>query len=240
MSHSAAMRRDKSSSSFFSPLLKRTFSSSTTSPGATTTPSSQSRLSAVGTPKSCVSRRATGARENSSANLPSCGRPRCDITMTRAFAASAAWMVGSAARMRASLPTSPSLMGTFRSSRISTRLSFRSRPVILMIFMDFGRRPPSFDLGPGSDGVEHAVGKTPFIVVPGADLHERALDYLGERRIVDRGVRVVVEIDRHERLIVVRENALQGSAGSRLDQFVDLVDGGLTGGGKRQVDQRHV
>ena len=58
--------------------------------------------------------------------------------MTRAFAASAAWMVGSAARMRASLPTSPSLMGTFRSSRISTRLSFRSRPVILMIFMDFG------------------------------------------------------------------------------------------------------
>ena len=85
-SQSAAIVRDSCSSSFFSPSLKRTFSSSTTSPGATATPSSQSRFSGVGTPSSCVSRRPPEPGENSSANLPSCGRPRCDITMTRACA----------------------------------------------------------------------------------------------------------------------------------------------------------
>ena len=115
--------------------MNRTFSSSTTSPGATTTPSSQSRFNGAGTPSSSVRRRETGARVNSSANLPSSGRPRCDISITRAFAAKAAWMVGSAARIRASLATSPSLMGTFRSSRIRTRLPARSKLVIFMIFM---------------------------------------------------------------------------------------------------------
>ena len=55
--------------------------------------------------------------------------------MTRALAVRAAWMVGSAARIRASLATTPSLIGTFKSSRISTRLPDRSRLVILLIFM---------------------------------------------------------------------------------------------------------
>ena len=38
------------------------------------------------------------------------------MIMTRAPAASAAWIVGSDARMRASLVTTPSVTGTFRSS----------------------------------------------------------------------------------------------------------------------------
>ena len=63
---------------------------------------------------------------------PSVGRPRCDISMTAAPASSAALIVGNAARMRASLVTLPSATGTFRSSRMRTRLPARSRSAILM------------------------------------------------------------------------------------------------------------
>ena len=51
--------------------------------------------------------------------------------ITRAPRARAhAWIVGSAARMRASLVTTPSFTGTLRSSRISTRLPRSSRSLI--------------------------------------------------------------------------------------------------------------
>ena len=56
------------------------------------------------------------------------------MTRTRAFAVIAACIVGNAARMRASLLTTPPCMGTFKSSRISTRLSRRSRLDIFVIF----------------------------------------------------------------------------------------------------------
>ena len=77
-------------------------------------------------PSSSDSRAATGASENSSAGTPSSGRPRCDISMTRASAFCAATIVGSEARMRASLVTTPLWTGTLRSSRIRTRLPARS------------------------------------------------------------------------------------------------------------------
>ncbi len=66
-------------------------------------------------------RSATGARLADASNWPSLGRPRCDITIRRAPASRAACRVGSAARIRASLCTTPFSTGTFRSSRISTR-----------------------------------------------------------------------------------------------------------------------
>src|SRR5208283_6160526 len=110
------------------------------------------------------------------------------MSMTRAFAARAAWMVGNAARILASLVTAPSLTGTFRSSRINTRFADRSRFVILLIFMIHLRRVPprlkatlprprarrSAGLRPGEGGIEHPIGKAPLIVVPGAQLHHRA------------------------------------------------------------------
>ncbi len=104
-SHNAAIRRASSSRFFFSPSLNRTFSSSTTWPGSQSTPSSQSRTSRTLTPRSSESRAATGASENSASWTPSSGRPRCDITITRAPARRAVSIVGSAARMRASLVT---------------------------------------------------------------------------------------------------------------------------------------
>ncbi len=129
-SHSAAIFCATSSLFFFSPLLKRTFSSSTISPGSHATPSSQSFSKRTLTPSSSAMRAATGASENSSLYTPSSGRPRCDMSITRAPALWAASIVGSDARMRASLVTTPFLTGTLRSSRISTRLPFRSRSVI--------------------------------------------------------------------------------------------------------------
>ncbi len=52
------------------------------------------------------------------------------MTMTRAPVACAARIVGSEARIRASLVTIPFFTGTLRSSRISTRLPLRSTSVM--------------------------------------------------------------------------------------------------------------
>src|ERR1700688_4881965 len=104
-------------------------------------------------------------------------------------------MVGSAARIRASLLTTPSWIGTFRSSRISTRLSLRSRLVIFMIFKTpLPGQPASRGSRPGQGGIEHAVRKSPLIVVPSKHLHAGALDDLGQRGVVGRRGRIVVEI----------------------------------------------
>ena len=83
-----------------------------------------SQFAASGTlrPSSSPSFAATGASEAAGSGLPSLGRPRCDMTMTRAPASSAERNVGNAASSRAVLVTLPSLTGTFKSSRISTRL----------------------------------------------------------------------------------------------------------------------
>src|SRR5690554_2489212 len=58
------------------------------------------------------------------------------MTMTLAPALRAISIVGRDALMRASLVIFPSLTGTFRSSRISTRLPRRSRLVIFLIVID--------------------------------------------------------------------------------------------------------
>src|SRR5947208_5468442 len=121
-------------------------------------------------------------------------------------------MVGSAARMRASLVTMPSFTGTFRSSRISTRLPARFKLDIFLMFIVVPPRPsrrPRSCLGPRQRGVEHPVGETPFVVVPGANLDERALDDLGQRRIVGRGRRVMIEVHGDQRRIVVSQDAFQ-------------------------------
>src|SRR5882672_8741806 len=104
-------------------------------------------------------------------------------------------MVGSDARIRASLVTTPSWIGTFKSSRISTRLSLRSRLVIFMIFkMPLPSRPASRGSRPRQSGIEHAVRKSPLIVVPRTHLHQGPLDDLGHGGIVSRCRRIVIDI----------------------------------------------
>src|SRR5689334_8411422 len=119
-------------------------------------------------------------------------------------------MVGSAARMRASLVTAPFCTGTFKSSLIRTRLPRRSVSVIRSTFiLSYSR----LGLGPRDGRIEHAVREAPLVVVPRADLHERAVDDLGQRGIKRRGMRIVVEVDRDERPVAVREDAFPARRG---------------------------
>ena len=134
-SHSAAYFFASAGSSLPSPTFIRQFSSSTISPGATSTPSTQSRISGTGRPRSSDRRWATGASESASENTPSFGRPKCEVTITAAPFSSARRRVGSAARRRCSEVTLPAATGTFRSSRISTRWPERSRSVMRRIAM---------------------------------------------------------------------------------------------------------
>ena len=130
-SQSAAYFFESASSSLPSPTFMRQFSSSTSWPGLTSTPSIQSRISGTSRPSSSPMRLATGASESSSLHCPSFGRPRCEVTMTAAPFSSASRSVGSAARMRVSDVMRPSVsIGTFRSSRISTRRPARSRSLM--------------------------------------------------------------------------------------------------------------
>ena len=96
------------SSLLVSPGLNRRFSSSATSPSASPADRRARRTrrrcrsrSATGAPSSSPSRSATGASEYFGSGAP-LGRPRCDITMTRAPASRSALSVGSTARIRPS------------------------------------------------------------------------------------------------------------------------------------------
>src|SRR5437870_4080549 len=135
-------------------------------------------------------------------------------------------MVGSAARMRASLVTAPFCTGTFKSSLIRTRLPRRSVSVIRNTFI---LSYSGLRLRPGHSGVEHAIREAPLVVVPRAHLHERAFDHLGERGVERRGMRIVVEVDRHERAVTVREDALpRRRAGGLLHECVHIGHRGGT------------
>ncbi len=46
----------------------------------------------------------------------------------------------------------------------------------------------------GQRGVDHPVGKTPFVVVPGHDPNEFSLDYLSFRQVEHQTMGVMVEI----------------------------------------------
>ena len=67
--------------------------------------------------------------------LPSVGRPRCEQTITAAPFSNAILMVGKLACRRASLATLPSLIGTFKSSRINTTLSAKLSSLIRKKFI---------------------------------------------------------------------------------------------------------
>src|SRR5688572_3719158 len=238
-SQSAAMRAASAGSSFFSPFRKRTFSSSTTSPGAAEAASSSPSCSRTGLPRIPERALATGASERAGSRSPSFGRPRCDITSTRAPLSAAARIVGAAARSRASLVTRPSAIGTLRSSRISTRLpaSARSPMRIAFTWSLTGARP-------GERRVEHAVREAPFVVVPGADLHQRAFQHLGELGVDGARGRVVVEVHRNEWFFRVFEDAVQPALRSLREDVVHLGGRGraLRNEGEvheLDVDRRH-
>jgi hypothetical protein len=88
-------------------------------------------------------------------------------------------------------------------------------------------------------GVEHAVREAPLVVVPRRDLHQAARD-LGQGRIEIRRGRVVVEVDRDQRLGLVGQDAFQGAFRGALQDRIDFVHRGVALGDEGQVDQRDV
>jgi len=73
--------------------------------------------------------------------------------------------------------------------------------------------------------VDDAVGVTPLVVVPGADLDPVAVEDLGEAGIEDRRVRIVDDVDRDDRVDGVLEDVAQIGHRRVLHRLVDLLDG---------------
>lgn len=86
-----------------------------------------------------------------------------------------------------------------------------------------------------------AVGVTPLVVVPAANLDHVATDHVGEAGVEDAGVRVGNDVLEHESVLGVLENALERALGSLLHGSVHLLhrhvaleDGDEVGQGARR------
>ena len=140
-SPSAAICLASSRSFFSSPLWKRVFSSISTSPGlsafaiASTSGPTQSGAICTGLPSSLASASEAAFRLNSGSNPVPLGRPRWLIRTTDAPWSRTYWIVGSAALMRLSSVTTPSAIGTLKSTRMMTRLPLRSMSRTVFLFM---------------------------------------------------------------------------------------------------------
>src|SRR6266511_4146907 len=240
-SASAASSFANPSSFFSSSGWNRRFSRSSTCPSlrsrtSFTTPSpTQSSARMTSLRSSSESRAAAGSSDSfwRSSGFPF-GRPRCEARITRPRALIAYWIVGSAARMRASSVTRPcSSSGTLKSTRMKTRLPARSSASMVFITMASLLREVLRD-------VDHAVREAPLVVVPGEDLRERPVDDEGARRVEDRGRRVAVVVDRDGRLLGVPVHALQRALGGLLKRRVDLLDRRRLLELDREVDERDV
>merc|ERR1719242_2146640 len=79
--------------------------------------------------------------------------------------------------------------------------------------------------------VDDTVGVAPFVVVPGHNLEEALLAWQvvlqGGLGVIDGGVHIVDEVRGHQLLIRVGEDTLHVGFCGRLEQLVDLLDGGI-------------
>src|SRR6056297_2989398 len=89
-------------------------------------------------------------------------------------------------------------------------------------------------------GVEHAVGETPFVVVPAQHFHQPAAVDLVEGSVQRGRARVVVVIDRDQRFFTVAQYALELAFAGVLDHLVDFLDAGVARGDEAQIDHRNV
>src|SRR5580698_7519843 len=99
-------------------------------------------------------------------------------------------MVGAFRSMRDTSATSPSCIGTLRSTRTSTRLPFTSASLRLRKLMALS----SGEFPHRDRGIDHAVGEPPLVVVPRHYANQRAVHHLGLIHVEDRGVRIVIEV----------------------------------------------
>src|SRR5688572_11805778 len=74
-------------------------------------------------------------------------------------------------------------------------------------------KSPLSQLAHRDGGIAHAIGETPLVVVPGHHAHEGAVDHLGLQQVEGRAGGVVVEVHRHQRLVVDGKDALERTVG---------------------------
>ena len=108
-------------------------------------------------------------------------------------------IVGTAARSLVSSLIAPSCIGTLKSTRTSTRLPVRSAGRSSRV-LKLGH---SAQLGHRRGGVDHAVRKAPFIVVPADHADQLAFEHRGLEAVDGRARRIVVEVDRDQGLVGV-------------------------------------
>src|ERR1700689_772821 len=129
-------------------------------------------------------------------------------------------MVGAFPPMRDTSATSPSCIGTLKSTRTSTRLPFTSASSRLRNFMT--KKLSSAQLAHRDGGIDHAVGEAPFIVVPRQDPHQRAVHDFGLVGMEDRGMRIMVEVGGDIGRVGVAQNSLELLLGGAFDRGVDF------------------
>src|SRR3990170_849851 len=245
---------------FSSSAWKRRFSRRSSSPGrsrfrASDVPSPRaSPVTGTFLPMSCVRRSATGRSRSPSWTLPP-GRPRWLARMTFAPWLRRCLIVGMAARIRESSVILPSSRGTLKSTRTKTRFpaTSTSRIVSLSIYVlpvcvrrwatgpsgrlrgNRGRELRRDHL----DQVGASAAVTPLVVVPGDHLHEVPAEDHRARRVYDRGARVAPEVRRDERLVRHAEDPGHRAGGRGAERCVELLDRGVAGDGRGEVDDAH-
>src|SRR3954470_3566187 len=165
------------------------------------------------------------------------GRPKWASSRTIAPRSASSVTVGSVARNLVSSVTSPSAIGTLRSTRTSAffpRTSPRSSSVLNDVMA-------SEQLRHRAGGIDHAVREAPFIVVPGEDADELAFEHRRLEAVDGRARRIVVIIDRDQFLLAIIEDALQPPAlRRRLERAVHLLEAGVALRREGEVDQADI
>lgn len=84
--------------------------------------------------------------------------------------------------------------------------------------------------------VEHTVGEAPFVVVPGKDTAQAAIEDFRLKRVDGGAVRIVVEVDRDQRLAAEAKDAFEGAFRGGFKGGVEFFDGGLAACNEGEVD----
>src|SRR5215472_1086836 len=188
-------------------------------------------------------RRATSAATGRNEYLGSrpFGRSKCESRMILPPLSASSEIVGTISSMRVESVTLPSCIGTLRSTRMSTRLpltsaSSRLRKVAMKRACEKRPRPQSAELTHSHRSVDHAIGETPFIVVPRHDADQRAVDHLGLVHVKDRRMRIVVEVAGDVWRLGVAQDARELLLGGAFDRAVDLILAGRALSDKLEID----
>src|SRR5688500_11314850 len=145
--------------------------------------------------------------------------------------------VGRVARKRVSSVTSPSAIGTLRSTRTSAFFPLTSPRSSRGLNDVMASNEPRHRGG----GVDHPVREAPFIVVPGEDADQLALEH-GRREAVDgRACGAMIVVDRNQGLLAIVEDpgqrpALRGGA----QGAVDLLEARVALRSEGEVDEADV